>query len=172
VTFESWSRFVARLRALQGAGLADWARRRRRTSLVLLALASVAGLALLALVIYSAVELARFDRVEARRAALIYTMPQALAVGVHIKIADLAGTLTRLRTHADAVRWNARLPCSGRIVSMTRDGSAVTATFRLGQRKRGRCQDPPGAEAIALFVVEHGKIVLWDQLGSQIAIGH
>ena len=96
MTFEAWSRFVARLRALQGAGLADWARRRRRTSLVLLALASVAGLALLALVIYSAVELARFDRVEARRAALIYTMPQALAVGVHIKIADLAGTLTRL----------------------------------------------------------------------------
>jgi len=48
VIFESWSRFVARLRALQGAGLADWARRRRRTSLVLLALASVAGLALLA----------------------------------------------------------------------------------------------------------------------------
>ena len=83
-----------------------------------------------------------------------------------------SGTLTRLRTHADAVRWNSRLPCSGRIVSMTRDGSAVTATFRLGQRKRGHCQDPPGAEAIALFVVEHGKIVLWDQLGSQIAIGH
>jgi len=95
VIFESWSRFVARLRALQGAGLATGRRRRRRTSLVLLALASVAGLALLALVIYSAVELARFDRVEARRAALIYTMPQALAVGVHIKIA-----ISRARSRA------------------------------------------------------------------------
>ena len=78
------------------AGLAHWARRRRRATLVLFGFAGVAGVALLALVIYSAVELARFDRVEARRAALIYAMPQPLAVGVHIKIADLAGTLTRL----------------------------------------------------------------------------
>ena len=78
----------------------------------------------------------------------------------------------RLHTHADAVRWNARLPCSGRIVSLTQDGSAVTATFRLGDRKSRHCGDPPSAEAIAVFVVEHGKIVLWDQIGSQIRIGH
>jgi len=105
VTFrDSWSRFYARLRSLDGAGLADWARRRRRATLVLLGLAGVAGLALLALVIYSAVELARFDRVEARRAALIYAMPQPLATGVHVKIADLAGTLARLsytETHGE-----------------------------------------------------------------------
>ena len=80
--------------------------------------------------------------------------------------------LTYLRTHADAVRWNARLPCSGTIVSLRENGSAATATFRLGDRKSRRCGDPPGAEAIALFVVEHGKIVLWDQIGSQVAIGH
>jgi len=80
--------------------------------------------------------------------------------------------LIYLRTHADAVRWNARLPCSGTIVSMRENGSAATATFRLGDRKSRRCVDPPGAEAIALFVVEHGKIILWDQIGSQIAIGH
>jgi len=82
------------------------------------------------------------------------------------------GNLVRLHTHADAVRWNARLPCSGRIVSLTQDGSAVTATFRLGDRKSRHCGDPPSAEAIAVFVVEHGKIVLWDQIGSQIRIGH
>jgi hypothetical protein len=80
--------------------------------------------------------------------------------------------LTYLRTHADAVRWNARLPCSGTIVSLGENGSAATATFRLGDRKSRRCGDPPGAEAIALFVVEHGKIILWDQIGSQIRIGH
>src|SRR5262245_23842988 len=40
--------------------------------------------------------------------------------------------LTYLRTHADAVRWNARLPCSGTIVSLRQNGSAATATFRLG----------------------------------------
>jgi hypothetical protein len=80
--------------------------------------------------------------------------------------------LIYLRTHADAVRWNARLPCSGTIVSLRENGSAATATFRLGDRKSRRCADPPGAEAIALFVIEHGKIILWDQIGSQIRIGH
>jgi hypothetical protein len=82
------------------------------------------------------------------------------------------GRLVYLRTHRDALVWNARLPCSGRIVSLRTNGSAVTATFRLHDRRRGRCGDPPGAEAIALFVVEHAKIVLWDQIGSQLAIGH
>src|SRR5437870_4598842 len=67
--------------------------------------------------------------------------------------------MIRLRTHRDAVRWNARLPCSGRIVSLTHDGSAVTATFRLGDRKRRSCGTPPGAEAIAILVVEHGRII-------------
>ena len=80
--------------------------------------------------------------------------------------------LVYLRTHRDAVVWNARLPCSGTIVSLTQTGSAATATFRLGDRKSKRCEDPAGAEAVALFVVEHGKIILWDQIGSQLAIGH
>lgn len=82
------------------------------------------------------------------------------------------GRLVYLRTHEDALAWNARLPCSGTIVSLTQHGSAATATFRLGDRKSKRCGDPPGAEAIALFVVEHGKIILWDQIGSQLPIGH
>jgi len=83
-----------------------------------------------------------------------------------------ADQMIRLRTHSDAVRWNARLPCAGRIVSLTQDGSAVTATFRLRDRTRGSCRGPAGAEAIALFVVEHGRIILWDQIGSQVRIGH
>ena len=82
------------------------------------------------------------------------------------------GRLIYLRTHADAVTWNARLPCSGTIVSLKENGSAATATFRLGDRKSRPCRDPAGAEAIAVFVVEHGKIILWDQIGSQLRIGH
>jgi hypothetical protein len=31
---------------------------------------------------------------------------------------------------------------------------------------------PSGAEMTPLFVVEHGKIVLWDEIGSQQAAGH
>ena len=74
----------------------SWFIERRRALRIALALAAVVALALVALVVYSAVELARFDRVEARRAALVYAMPQPLAAGVHVKLTDLAGTLTRL----------------------------------------------------------------------------
>jgi penicillin-binding protein 1B len=70
----------------------------RRVTLPKLGLAGavVLGLAVLALIVYSWVELARFERVEARRTAFVYAAPQALAPGVHVKHADLAGTLTRL----------------------------------------------------------------------------
>src|SRR5437867_1228748 len=91
-----WSRWAARLRDVREARLLAWAGTRRRSALVALGLAGLGGLALLALLVYSAVELARFDRVETRRAALVYAAPQALAAGVQVNIADLAGTLTRL----------------------------------------------------------------------------
>src|SRR5256886_11274926 len=91
-----WSRWAARLRDVREARLLAWAGTRRRSALVALGLAGLGGLALLALLVYSAVELARFDRVETRRAALVYAAPQALAAGVQVNIADLAGTLTWL----------------------------------------------------------------------------
>jgi hypothetical protein len=97
------------------------------------------------------------------RAASLFAPDAAIVQG---------GRLTYLHTHADAVAWNARLPCSGTIVSLKENGSAATATFRLGDRKGRLCRDPAGAEAIALFVVEHGKIILWDQIGSQLRLGH
>jgi len=81
-------------------------------------------------------------------------------------------TATTFHTHADAVRWNSRLPCAGRIVALTHRGSTATATFRLGDRKSGPCGAPDEAEATAVFVVEGGKIILWDQIGSQIALAH
>src|SRR2546426_10013868 len=91
-----WSRWAARRRDVRGARLLAWVGTRRRSTLVALGLAGVGGLAVLALIVYSAVELARFDRVESRRAALVYAAPQPLVAGVHVKVADLAGTLTRL----------------------------------------------------------------------------
>ena len=82
----------------------------RRVTLPKLGLAGavVLGLALLALVVYSWVELARFERVEARRTAFVYAAPQALAPGVHVKAADLAGTLTRL--HYTETRQSPQAP--------------------------------------------------------------
>jgi limonene-1,2-epoxide hydrolase len=73
------------------------------------------------------------------------------------------GTVIHFRTHGEAVAWNAGLPCSGSIVSLRRDGSAVTATFLLGDRPASAC-DAPGQKATAVFRVQDGKIVLWHQV--------
>ncbi len=70
-----------------------------------------------------------------------------------------------LRTHEDAVAWNAALPCSGRIVSLSTQGDTVTATFVLGDRPASKCAGP-GQRAAAVFRVRDGKIVLWHQVGA------
>ena len=68
-----------------------------------------------------------------------------------------------LGTHADAVTWNAGLPCGGTITSLeTRGSGEVLAIFTLKQRPQHRC-DAPGSQAAALFEVQHGQIVLWHQ---------
>jgi limonene-1,2-epoxide hydrolase len=71
--------------------------------------------------------------------------------------------VTRLRTHADGVAWNAGLPCSGKIVSLRTRGASVTATFLLGDRETRSC-DGPGRRATAIFRIRNGKIVLWHQV--------
>jgi hypothetical protein len=72
------------------------------------------------------------------------------------------GELT-LSTHADAVRWNAALPCGGKIVSVSRRNSVdVLVVFSLEERPQHAC-DAPGQKAAALFRVRDGKIVLWHQ---------
>jgi hypothetical protein len=73
------------------------------------------------------------------------------------------GAEQRFRNRADAVDWNAGLPCSGRIVHLETRGAEVTATFVLGDRPTSRC-DGPGAKARAVIRVRHGKIVLWHQV--------
>jgi hypothetical protein len=68
-----------------------------------------------------------------------------------------------LQTHADAVRWNAGLPCGGRISRLEPHGKdEVLVIFELAARPQHRC-DGVGSEAAALFRVDHGQIVLWHQ---------
>ena len=74
------------------------------------------------------------------------------------------GELLVLENYADALEWNAALPCSGKILSIRTSGENATATFLLGDRRRSRC-DGPGQKATALFRVHEGKIVLWHQTG-------
>jgi hypothetical protein len=73
------------------------------------------------------------------------------------------GASITLDNEAQAVRFNASLPCSGEIVRLEEEGDTVTATFLLGHRETSRC-DGPGAEVTAAFRVRDGKIVLWHQL--------
>ena len=73
-----------------------------------------------------------------------------------------AGTTRRLNTQAEAVAWNAALPCSGQIVSIKTSGDITRATFILGDRQKSKCNGP-GERSTAIVRVRKGKIVLWHQ---------
>ena len=63
----------------------------------MLTVAGVLALSLIAAVAYTAIELARFQRVESRRTTLVYAAGQQLVPGVNVLTIDLAGTLRRLK---------------------------------------------------------------------------
>jgi hypothetical protein len=68
-----------------------------------------------------------------------------------------------LRTPDDALRFNASLLCQGRIIALSSEGNRVTATFLLGMRGTFACPGP-GTVDTAVFTVEDGRIVRWEQL--------
>ena len=95
----------------------------------------------------------------------------AINAGDDEKAADLfapgavivQGTQITLSTHADALQWNAGLPCAGHVVSVDVEGEQATVVFVLGRRPGHLC-DGPGQRAAAVFGVHDGKIVLWHQI--------
>jgi penicillin-binding protein 1B len=89
-------------------------------------LAAVLVILLVALVIYSSLALARFERVEERRATFVYAAAQPLVPGVHVRRVDLAGTLARLK-YADA---HGAVPTPGQFRRM---GSAWEIHLRGGR---------------------------------------
>jgi hypothetical protein len=74
----------------------------------------------------------------------------------------IQGARHTLPTPADALGWNASLPCGGELISLRTSGNEVTALFRLDERPHHIC-DGPGAEVQATFRVLDGKIVVWAQ---------
>jgi penicillin-binding protein 1B len=70
--------------------------RRAGPLVVALGLLGTLAVALTSLAAYTAVELHRFQRAEARRAVLVYTAGQPLTADVDVRGIDLAGTLARL----------------------------------------------------------------------------
>ena len=104
--------------------------------------------------------------------SVVRAWSSALNAGDNESAADLfatnaeivqGGAEHRFSNRADAVEWNAALPCSGRIVRIETRGDDVTATFVLGDRRTSRC-DGPGVKARAVIRVRAGKIVLWHQV--------
>ena len=61
---------------------------------------------------------------------------------------------------AEAVAFQAVLPCGARLLRAERDGRYVNALFRLTMRPGARC-DAPGATARTDFVIRRGKITEW-----------
>jgi penicillin-binding protein 1B len=87
------------LRPAVGDGRGSRRRWRRLTgwTLVLVVLGLGAGAAALTVSTYTALELSRFARGEARRVTYVYAAGQRLAPGINVRAVDLAGTLARLR---------------------------------------------------------------------------
>jgi penicillin-binding protein 1B len=65
--------------------------------LPVLGVLAVFALLLVALIIYTAAELRRFERVEARRGTLVYSGGQWVGPGVNLRVIDLTQSLGRLR---------------------------------------------------------------------------
>ena len=68
-----------------------------RLRVLALAFVGLVGVVILLLVIYSAIALSRFERVETRRATFVYAGAQPLVAGVQVRRIDLPGTLARLK---------------------------------------------------------------------------
>jgi hypothetical protein len=110
---------------------------------------------------------------DAELEAVVRAWSSALNAGDDEAAADLfapgaiivqAGLALRLQDRADAVAWNAALPCSGTIVSLEVKDGLVVAVFALGDRLASPCNASPGTLAAAAFLIEDGKIVLWQQV--------
>lgn len=81
-------------------------------------------------------------------------------------VAENGPILLRIRDHADAVAFNASLPCGARLIEATTEAEFVVATFRLGERPGpGSCGSGTGETAQTAFVIRGGEIVEWRRVG-------
>jgi hypothetical protein len=85
-------------------------------------------------------------------AAKLFAIPSVAQNGLLYPITDFD----------DARRFNASLPCGGKLVEAREEGRFILATFRLRERPgAGACGDGTGEEAVTAFVIEDGRIVEW-----------
>jgi hypothetical protein len=75
------------------------------------------------------------------------------------------GRQKTLADRAEAVAWNAALPCGWKIVTKTVDGEDVRGTFALTRRPGAMCDDPRSSRSAAI-TVRDGKIAFFHELPS------
>src|SRR5215467_8166685 len=126
--------------------------RRWRRVVLVVAIAS----AVCAPFVYSAIELARFERADARRATFIYAAGQSLAPGVQVQRIGLAATFARLgSTHTRAT------PLS--------PGSFRHASGSWDIYLRGNDQIGPGGALVSLAIVDE-RIAKVTRAGQDVAV--
>jgi hypothetical protein len=77
-------------------------------------------------------------------------------------VAENGPVSTRIRSAADARRFNASLPCGARLVEASEQGAFIVATFELIERPGpGSCGSGTGETAQTAFEIEGRKIVEW-----------
>src|SRR5215472_7974124 len=126
--------------------------RRWRRVVLVVAIAS----AVCAPFVYSAIELARFERADARRATFIYAAGQSLAPGVQVQRIGLAATLARLgytETRATPVS----------------PGSFRHASGSWDIYLRGNDQIGPGGALVSLAIVDE-RIAKVTRAGQDVAV--
>src|SRR5262250_2943314 len=126
--------------------------RRWRRVVLVVAIAS----AVCAPFVYSAIELARFERADARRATFIYAAGQSLAPGVQVQRIGLAATLARLgytETRATPVS----------------PGSFRRASGSWDIYLRGNDQIGPGGALVSLAIVDE-RIAKVTRAGQEVAV--
>jgi hypothetical protein len=69
----------------------------------------------------------------------------------------------RLKTRKQVALFYSLLPCAGKVVAITYDGTYATVVFRLSNRGKTKC-DGPGQLAAARFKIVDGKITYWEQV--------
>jgi penicillin-binding protein 1B len=151
--------------------------------------AGLATLVVVALGVYSAIELARFERAEIRRAVFVYSAGQELERNVSVRATDLAGTLARLgyvetttrptapgRFRRTREAWDIFLRDSrslvhldvrdGRIARVTRDGADVDGAVLDGEVLTGG-GDQPGDEYRPIRLADAPKVLVHAMLAAE-----
>jgi len=79
------------------------------------------------------------------------------------------GPVARLRSRAQAVAWNAALPCGATLANAGGASGYAIVEFRLTDRRGSRCGSGTGAPAYGAIRVRGGRITEWYRLPDPVA---